>query len=65
MKNNTDKVEKLDEFQIAKLILAFDWNTDKVLEYAKQNSFPPPSESDLFWGGFVAAGAARAGFGVP
>ncbi len=65
MKNNTDKVEKLDEFQIAKLILAFDWNTDKVREYAKQNSFPPPSESDLFWGGFVAAGAARAGLCFP
>jgi hypothetical protein len=59
MKKNTDTMEKLDEFQIAKLILAFDWNTDKVLEYAKDQNLPAPSDSDLFWGGFVAATSQR------
>jgi hypothetical protein len=52
-------MEKLDEFQIAKLILAFDWNTDKVLSYAKDQNLPAPSDSDLFWGGFVAATSQR------
>ena len=55
----------MDVFEIAKLILAFNWNTDKVQEHAKQNGFSPASDDDLFWGGFVAASAERHGYSLP
>ena len=55
----------MDVFEIAKLILAFNWNTDKVQEHAKQNGFSPASDDDLFWGGFVAASTERHGYSLP
>jgi hypothetical protein len=56
--------EKLDEYEIAKLLLAFSWDSGKVGKYAKDNDLSPPSDSDLFWAGFIAAAAERHGHQV-
>jgi hypothetical protein len=55
----------MDVFKIAEKLLEFHWSTDKVHEYAKTNGFPPLTDSDLFWGGFVAASAERNGYSLP
>lgn len=47
---------KLTESEIAKLLLSLGWNYESVKAYAQANGFEQPSDTEIFWGGFIAGG---------
>jgi hypothetical protein len=49
---------KMTEIAIAQLLLNVGWDYQKVKEIAKANGFAEPSDTEIFWGGFIAGGVS-------
>lgn len=47
---------KMSENQIAEILLTVGWDYQKVKEFATTNGYAEPSDTEVFWGGFIAGG---------
>jgi hypothetical protein len=47
---------KLSEIDLAALLIQLGWDYEAVKSYAASNGFSEPSDTEIFWGGFVAGG---------
>lgn len=54
MKTTTEKI-------YAYLLQKYEWNTELVAKHLVSNGFEAASDSVVFWGAFIAAGAERYG----